>query len=227
MPRGAYYRIDAKSYTKPFNDASYFRHKAPLHLHDGNLSREEIRSFHSNAGAKVGPAPSWTSPLALTRYPLFPIGIRLDANGEIAGQRPQREMGGGRTAFDVQNVSRVQRLLSLKDGELIEVEQWGGWVMSECPPICGLWGNIWKGTGLTMRVSKPFVALSKITAIVQMILNVGARNVTALAALASVLKFDSEVAMAHAKYPEAKLAECLAFVLLTHQRKGPLQHLEP
>ena len=44
--------------------------------------------------------------------------------------------------FDLGNQSKVGRLMRLRDGDLIEVEQWGGPLYSspECPPICGMWG---------------------------------------------------------------------------------------
>ena len=277
LPRGAYYRIVRSTYTKPFNDASYFRHRTPLHLHEGNLTRKELRAFHSNSGAKIGPAPAWTDPLAITRYPLFPMGMSLDANNEVMGRRPVRETADGNTLFRVGNMSRVQRLLALQDGELIEVQNWGGWTASDCPPICGFWGNVWKvaprathrplepahappgsgashtwaalvrvsraprhlpvhlspavecshsqGTGLMMRVSKPFVSLSKVTAITQMILNIGARNVSALRELVRIFKVESDVAMANTKYPEATPAECLAYSLLTLQH--PCEGADP
>ena len=64
--------------------------------------------------AQLGPAPSWTSPLAIVRYPLFPVGIQLDTHGEVAGDSPARETSDGPTFFSVTNMSRVQRLLHLQ-----------------------------------------------------------------------------------------------------------------
>jgi hypothetical protein len=45
-----------------------------------------------------------------------------------------------------------------------------------CPDKCGLWANIWRGTGVYMRVRQPFVSYSKMTAIVEMAEAVEARG---------------------------------------------------
>lgn len=112
-----------------------------------------------------------------------------------------------------------------QDGELIEIEQWGGWTAADCPPICGLWGNVWKGTGLLMRVTRPFASLSKITAIVEMALELGRRDDSVLSQLVTAMKIDADVALVHAKYPESSLAECFAYCLLTMQH--PCEGADP
>ena len=60
--------------------------------------------------------------------------------------------------------------------------QWGGWLTTNCPPICGLWGLVWAGSGVLMRVSRPFVSLNKATAVLDMLEALGRRNATAAVA---------------------------------------------
>jgi len=157
--------------------------------------------------------------------------LRLGAKG-TAPRRPERVTGGegrgrgeARTSFAVEQMPRVQRLLAVQDGDLLEVEQWGGWAF-DCPPICGLWGNVWRGTGLAMRVSRPFASLSKITAVVSMLLAVGKRGGdAAVAELTTHFGLGNEVAASRARYAEASAAEALAHALLTAQH--PCEGADP
>eukprot|EP00322_Chrysochromulina_rotalis_P019187 CAMPEP_0115833292 /NCGR_PEP_ID=MMETSP0287-20121206/3098_1 /TAXON_ID=412157 /ORGANISM="Chrysochromulina rotalis, Strain UIO044" /LENGTH=404 /DNA_ID=CAMNT_0003286703 /DNA_START=198 /DNA_END=1411 /DNA_ORIENTATION=- len=81
----------------------------------------------------------------------------------------------------------ISRLTRLQHGDAIEVEQWGGLLShEECPPVCGLWANVWRGTGVMLRLNRPFVSLSKATAIVEMIERVAKANSTAFEELVSL-----------------------------------------
>ena len=72
--------------------------------------------------------------------------------------------------------SSLARLLGLADGDLVEIEQWGGFLNADqCPPICGLFSNVWRGTGVALRVTSPFTSMNKGTAIVEMLTVLGER----------------------------------------------------
>ena len=170
LPHGAYYKpipTSSNIVSKPFNDASFTCHRTPIYILRQRLPRNsnDFKQFHSQSGAKVGPAPSWTSPLAIVRYPLHPIGLKTPQhsnsnsnprNGMMHHQlRPPRELADGPMAFhQLDMLEKVRRLNSLKHGDLIEIEQFGGWVTENCPPICGLWGNVWSGTGVCVCVHR-------------------------------------------------------------------------
>ena len=236
LPPGAYFvaahRPTGRSANAtPFMEASYVRHAAPV----VEFARPIIKLISSWA-AKVGPAPSWTSPLAATRYALFPHGLhRPTSSARIAAEPaaavgivwaagPRKNLGSSHAGVSAQEDSaitfeprhhpRVVELLSLRDGDLVEVEQWGGWAAADCPPICGLWANIWRGTGLAMRVTNPRVSLSKATAVVEMLLALGERSPSALTELAraiNLLRPARTLLKSHARTP---LAVCVAAVLL-------------
>ena len=131
------------------------------------------------------------------------------------------EGGGGEAAharvhIGVATHPRVASLLRVADGDLIEVEQWGGWLGADsCPPICGLWGNIWRGTGITMRVASPFASLNKGTAIVEMILALGVKSPSALPALTSSLGLSHSVRRLRATHPSSSAAYALAAAVLS------------
>jgi len=71
--------------------------------------------------------------------------------------------------------ARLHRLLRLRDGDSIEVEQWGGPVQPN-PGTAGTWFNVWRGTGTFLRLRSPWVALSKPAAIVEMLAEVERRD---------------------------------------------------
>ena len=229
---GVYYRTSTGSRRSiaPFHDGSWSAHPAPLEVVWPRRPRDTLAGFRSSHGAKVGPALRGL-PTRAGSLPAYPIGASAGGDappGTLRGAA-RRERHGGATFFDVRNTSRVQQLLALRDGDLVETEQWGGWALDTCPQagICGLWGNVWKGTGLMMRVARPFASLSKITAIVEMILSLDGRASPARAAPATAtaaprltalirrLGISARVDAARARHPDATLAECAAFTLLT------------
>ena len=104
----------------------------------------------------------------------------------------------------------------LRDGDAIEVEQWGGLLgADECPPICGLWANVWHGTGVMLRVRTPFVSLNKATALLEMFAALETRNASALEALRDAINATAAVGALRARHPEASLADCLGAHLLS------------
>ena len=84
--------------------------------------------------------------------------------------RPDNPLNG---AWDVP--SRKKKFTHLKTGDYIEIEQYGGpdWVLSEFPitsrGIAGLFCNVWKGTGLGLKVVAPFVSRSKGSAVADLL----------------------------------------------------------
>ena len=174
LPAGAFYRAVAGTATQPlsaFMYSSWSRHPTPVEVHaEPLLPQTGLARFQSSFGARVGPTPSWTNPNALVRYPLYPSGLDLAALR--GGAAPKRHARPPRTAassqsssvgFDLSNHTKVARLLRLRDGDLMEVEQWGGPLYSspECPPICGMWGNIYTGTGVFLRVARQRVTCAE------------------------------------------------------------------
>ena len=174
LPAGAFYRAVAGTATQPlsaFMYSSWSRHPTPVEVRaEPLLPQTGLARFQSSFGARVGPTPSWTNPNALVRYPLYPSGLDLAALS--GGAAPKRHARPPRTAassqspgvgFDLSNHTKVARLLRLRDGDLMEVEQWGGPLYSspECPPICGMWGNIYTGTGVFLRVARQRVTCAE------------------------------------------------------------------
>ena len=174
LPAGAFYRAVAGTATQPlsaFMYSSWSRHPTPVEVHaEPLLPQTGLARFQSSFGARVGPTPSWTNPNALVRYPLYPSGLDLAALR--SGAAPKRHARPPRTAassqstsvgFDLSNHTKVARLLRLRDGDLMEVEQWGGPLYSspECPPICGMWGNIYTGTGVFLRAARQRVTCAE------------------------------------------------------------------
>ena len=173
LPAGAFYRAVVGTATQPltaFMYSSWSRHPTPVEVRAEPLLAAGLARFHSSFGARVGPTPSWTNPNALVRYPLYPSGLDLAAL--LSGTAPKRHARPPRTGansqstsvgFDLSNQTKVSRLLRLRDGDLMEVEQWGGPLYSspECPPICGMWGNIYTGTGVFIRVARKRVTCAK------------------------------------------------------------------
>ena len=171
IPHGAYYRANG---ALPLDSgrlnvvlwSSFDRHLRPVHVLRDATSAV---GFHSSFGARVGPQPSWTSPLAIVRYVHHPSGLLVEnpespttASGaqrkaalKAHGSSPANGMA---HPFTVANGTRFSAWKQLRDGDAVEIEQWGGLLNAEeCPPICGLWANVWHGTGVMLRVRRPFV----------------------------------------------------------------------
>lgn len=224
LPAGAFFRAARQPawQVRPFMEAAYTRHAAPVAM----LHVPTSRLFASSHGAKVGPAPSWTSPLATVRYTLHPNGLleprdnydaaAVDGSSTSAaaasrhGTRARKALLGrsgskvngdgngsevGSSAkegfFDVHSDEFANSLRSIRAGDVLEVEQWGGWSTADCPPICGLWANIWRGSGLGLRLSAPYTSLNKATAVAEMLLLLGDRSPTQLEALARMLNVEA------------------------------------
>lgn len=105
-------------------------------------SRESSTNLFSTIGSRLGPAPSWTNPMALIK-------------------------------------ARVEHEELKAEGGFyfLEIENFGGptWVM-DCTrtkgvPVCGLWANVYKGTGTFIKLTaiSTLVTQSKATAIVEML----------------------------------------------------------
>ena len=125
--------------------------------------RNALRSAAGRAstiGSRFGPAPSWTSPLALVKYP-FPLA------------------GSDWTRRDLLRASHGTTL-DITSG-YVEVEQFGGprWAAPgahvACPPVCGTWANVWRGTGVFLRLNRPLVSINRLSAIVELVTQVSSK----------------------------------------------------
>ena len=312
LPPGAYYSgrgSHTETKLSPFMLSRFDRWTQPVEVFDGSIAGSELSAFFSSLGARVGPQPSWTDPMAIVRYVHYPNGFEFHKQGAprwIQSRQWPRKLAANDTgasfllgavqwhhvADDEAATSDSTRArpeaatststsqgrheaasptgtfegsqqdpLELRDGDYIEVQQWGGWVTHhECPvspptfflllhdtsalpiepnralpcgppgfhlspcakridslqPICGMYGNLWRGTGLLMRVDHPFVSLNKGTAIVQMLMTLGARNATALADLARKIKVATLVKACLATHANATAAECFVSSIMRH-----------
>ena len=251
-PAGAFYAIGAQNGTgagagagagaalHTFSGSHFFRYPQPVavFLQRSADSTDVLGAplLHSSYGARSGPTPSWTSPLALVRYPLYPIGLAVESaplvDGAVSGASAVSGAGAvsdtpsvvtspsapswayasswaGKTIWLPHRVlsitdlptdappssssrasspsrvhvhasrraeSSLARLLEVADGDLVEIEQWGGVLNADqCPPICGLFANVWRGTGVALRATAPFASMNKGTAIVEMLTVLGER----------------------------------------------------
>ena len=157
LPAGAFFYNSSHKvkYDSAERGASLFRHMEPVKLsHQANPS-----TFSSGTSTtRSGPQPSWTSPTAVCRYIFYPNGFCPDGTRKLAD--------GCDTVFDLEGHPQVESLFKLRAGSYVEVQQNGGWLRQPR----GLWYNIWRGTGVFVRLAKPFVALSKVDAAIDMIL---------------------------------------------------------
>jgi hypothetical protein len=220
LPAGAYYKASGEPPLDlgRFNAilwGSFERHRVPVtELAQPLVGTDHVARFHSSFGARMGPQPSWTSPLAIVRYVHYPNGLE-PLSGRQHSLRKAVVDSVEALPFEVANSSSVARLRGLRDGDTVEVELWGGLLgVDECPPICGLWANVWHGTGILMRVRAPFVSLSKATAITEMLAVLGARNASALEVLLEVLGATSHVSKLRIRHPSSTLADCIAAYML-------------
>ena len=237
LPPGAYYvaterpsRVLATNWTA-FTEAFFWRHPMPVLAFAQPTTPQLVSSW----AARLGPAPSWTSPLAAVRYALHPSGLRqaIGAAATITaaatatvGERATPTVWHAPSsrphhaepsmAFEPRTLPRVADLFVLRDGDVVEIEQWGGWAAADCPPICGLWANVWRGTGLAMRVASPLVSLSKATAVVDMLLELGARSPKALMSFATATNLlqPARVLQATHEAHTTPLEVCVAAALL-------------
>ena len=214
--------------------------RAPLTLGNGT-------DFFSSFGARMGPQPSWTNPFAIVRYVHYPNGLIstsssrarplkiVDPEGRDGIFALLERTGAAASTFHdrlTRSSALLTRLGELRDGDAIEVEQWGGMLgPDECPPICGLWANVWRGTGVMLRVRRPFVSLSKTTAIVEMIQLLAERNASAFATLVEVLGTHGPMQAVRERHPAAPVWACLSSLMLAHvpcgdsPRKGVMASL--
>ena len=174
LPPGAYYGAPADRRKRPrwLAGAAADRWRAPVKVR--RATRGAVARA-STVGGRFGPAPSWTNPLALVRYP-FPLAPEI--------REPSRP-----ALLRAATHGAAARLRAMIASGYVEVEQFGGprWTRSGCPPVCGTWANVWRGTGVFMKLSRPLVAPNRLAAIVELIRRVsladhGAATLEAFAA---------------------------------------------
>lgn len=178
VPEGAFYAYEASTdETSP----------SPIRL----AMRGAALSFASGITMRSGPQPSWSSPELLLRYVLYPNGIcphGHSAQGQqISGRFVSRSVPfesdrawvgttHACTHFDLRHAA-VLRLMSIRPGSFVEVQQYGGWRRQRGD----LWVNLWRGSGVAMRLANPLVALSKLNAIIDLLERLSHRGAETIA----------------------------------------------
>uniref|UniRef100_A0A7S3NR66 Uncharacterized protein n=1 Tax=Aureoumbra lagunensis TaxID=44058 RepID=A0A7S3NR66_9STRA len=226
LPPGTYYYVDSRSARYPqemtakkwYAMGSFHRWQRPLKLLHEPKNLPRIIDFSSKA-QRLGPAPSWTNPLAIVKYPLFPLGLEAinvtrrndnlvtESNEENSLKKKKKHLRAYKTnqtiytrkdrpvrplfAGDVYGLEALVEPLELTrigNDFYIEIEQFGGpvWIRDcgaqaikrNAYAVCGLWANVWKGTGIFLRVDARFTfrSASKATAIVELLLKIEARE---------------------------------------------------
>ena len=214
LPNGTYYRAQRPQDpgAQRWNtNGALLEHAQPVQRLTMPLHGSAIGTFHSALAGRAGPQPAWTNPFAITRYVWYPNGMDQPSSAFRPREATLAE-------FDLTwNDPRVQGVQRLGHGDWVEVENYGGPIWAPCPPSCGFWANIWRGTGVFMRLSRPLVSLSKTTAIVEMLRQVGAAagGEEYLTLLSVSIGVAAEVRLLRAKFPRAPLADTVAAVLMT------------
>ena len=188
VPAGAYYSAEASSSDELFelshwtSGSSFTRWKRPVRV----FAEKPDTYFHSSNGTRIGPAPSWTNPLAIVRYPLFPLGLVAESDKERPVKAPVGVFSPAEEFFFFEK-DALTNIVTLKKAKsasasfvaqaFVEVEQFGGpsWV-NDCSKTaypCGTWANAWRGTGIFMKIDNAFVSRSKATAIGEMLALMG------------------------------------------------------
>jgi hypothetical protein len=228
LPAGAFYHavghapLDGGRFNA-IQWGSYDRHTHPVKLLPSMLALDKSSKFYSSFGARIGPQPSWTSPAAIVRYVHYPSGLEQPpqtmlhaANLHTRALRKAPISSIHAYPFDVVNAARVLRFSELRDGDLLEVELWGGLLNAdECPPICGTWANLWSGTGLFLKVSYPFVSLSKATALLELFAALAARNATGLESVVDLVGARARVQAMRTRDASSSVADCLGAYMLS------------
>ena len=139
LPSGAYYSTSGEHHgdVRVFSGGSFFRYLEPIEIRYRPTLAAGRPSLHSGFGARAGPTPAWTSPVAHVRYPLFPLGMhKVQGDSEAGGSVPIQRWGsrptratmydGAEAHAELRSLDQVASLFRIAHGDLIEVEQWGG-----------------------------------------------------------------------------------------------------
>lgn len=237
VPAGVWFDVSVSIRRSPVSThigSAYLRWKNPVRVLTERL--KTFSRFHSALNTHYGPQPSWTNSMAIVRYVWWPIGFSdgvssptMSANGS-----PQRALApnarvisfpldahaGGRYGG---SGDRLRGLHALRDGDYVEIERWGGPIIVKDGP--SIWANIWRGTGLFMRVTSPFASLHKSSAIIELLLELDARNPAMIQELGERLGLGNQLRAMHDRFADATPGETLSSILLTSglpdQSRGP------
>eukprot|EP00966_Prymnesium_polylepis_P255254 5897425-Prymnesium_polylepis.1 len=159
-PPGAFFRAPETPTCcdKLASGAAFDRHRRPI-----KLLHAVRRDCHvSGVTGRYGPQPSWTPHTALTRYVFYPAGFCANATHKS-------RLNASCTVFDLRGHRRISWAFGLREGQRVEITQYGGWLEPGHDHGKGLWANLWRGSGVFLRLGSPFVSLCKICAVVDMI----------------------------------------------------------
>ena len=164
--------------------ASPHRYAHPITL-VGAHTHANSCAFTSGVTGRHGPQPAWTPHRVLTRYIFYPAGFCENATQQSGLDSPC-------TKFNLRGSRHVTRLRALRAGDRVEVTQYGGWLNPGRESGKGLWANIWRGTGVYLRVGAPFVSLCKVCCLVDMLELLEQRNASAVIEVSRLLGTSSQ-----------------------------------
>ena len=184
--------------------ANFYRHSHPIVL----LHTSQQGCFESGITARFGPQPSWTPHTALVRYIFYPAGFCRNATFSATRKSALNDTC---TVFDLRGSQHVSAVFRLRKGDLLEITQYGGWLTpSRGSRVKGLWANLWRGSGVFMRLGTPLASMCKMGAIIDMIEALHQRDALAIGGLVELLSASEAVSRAHVQFPSATLADALA-----------------
>jgi hypothetical protein len=231
--------------TSWMSSGDFVHWRSPVTVHGAPVRSPS--GLHSVVGSRFGPQPSWSNPMALLRYVWWPIGftngsspLLVDADGKLQRDmrpnarvmplplsdgldQPLGEVGG--------RPGRLSGLMALKDGDFIEIENFKGPSLNLEGNAPGLWGNLWKGTGLFLQLRSPFVSLHKTSAIIEMLQELEVREgplpperrVSSLVyKIARSLSLRPHLDVLFERFPHATISEAVSAAIFTSGLKnGP------
>jgi len=248
VPPGVWFDASASKTRDWISAGDFLRYRAPVRVILMNSSLTPS-GFYSSSGSRRGPQPTWTNPMALTRYVWWPIGFSdgvVRPNTTKDG-RPLRDLKHGARVMHLPlddlysgplgspggRDGRLRRLFALVSGDFVEVEHFGG--PAQDYEVPGSWSNIWRGTGVFLRVHSPFVTLHKGSAIVDLLLELDARGEELVEKYAQILGAQPSFRKVHTRMlellrrfsdarPGEALASALLFSGLPERQEGPCVH---
>ena len=202
VPPGAFFRAPdtPTCCDKLASGAAFDRHSRPIRL----LHTMRRGCDVSGVTGRYGPQPSWTPHTALTRYIFYPAGFCANATGKS-------RLNESCTLFDLRGNNHVSWAFSLREGQRVEITQYGGWLEPGHSHGKGLWANVWRGTGVFLRLGSVFVSLCKMCAVVDMIEALYRLDSHSCDDLPPLLNISGVVQRALSQHSSATIANVLAY----------------
>ena len=184
VPPGAFFEAPDHLVGSLMPGASPTRYTRMLRQVDATINGSQLACFQSGVTGRHGPQPAWTPHTVLTRYVLYPAGMCVGAT--------RRSVPSDACAsFDLRGSPPIDELFALRDGDRLEVTQYGGWLTPGRESGNGLWANVWRGSGIFVRLAAPFVTLCKLGGLVDLLLALHRADASAWIEVRAQLSFDS------------------------------------